>query len=415
MKKLKLLSLVSITPIAIAPIASSCATVIDWYSPNTTFKEVHKFINERSFTICDAAADSMGGWSGVFGTMWLFYHETFEKAKNKYTYYALTNNHVTSGFNESENKDPTRDWNIYFGFQNSSEAASKSNRINEDPICDEISKSIGKDNYYSRFSKTSHAGITHNDNFKPLFTVYIDAQGYGRTNIYCDLTIVRVDFTEFTATETDIKNRLDGLNDYADNHNNYLVEFDNYSNTNSTTMYCGGFPLVYMGDSDSKDPNYIYDDTRTKFQAITFEDVSSDIYSNMSSLINTGKKMTSSDDLDVYDATNTYDYSGGLFSPDWIGKPITDEKTPFGGGASGSLAIRASDVNDVNTYRASGIYWGGMSSSFGDWYFNPHFSPFVLNFGKNVSETNNSNIIKAFFGSDAYNLNKATNYPLYTQ
>ena len=118
MKKLKLLSLVASTPLVIIPLASSSCSIIESYTPTMCYTKVHQYINERSFSICDATLEKDGNWTAIFGTMWLFYHETDKNmCDNGYTYYALTNNHVISGFAEDEEKYKSKVYDLYFGFQ----------------------------------------------------------------------------------------------------------------------------------------------------------------------------------------------------------------------------------------------------------------------------------------------------------
>ena len=78
------------------------------------------------------------------------------------------------------------------------------------------------------------------------------------------------------------------------------------------------------------------------------------------------------------------------------------------------MAIRCTDENDESTYKVTGIYWGGMSSTEPSWYFIPHFSPFALNFGKNLSGIQ-SNIITAFKNSAAFTDNSKTDHKMYEQ
>ena len=414
MKKLKLLSLVASTPLVIIPLASSSCSIIEEYKLDMRYTNVHRYINERSFSICDATLEKDGNWTAIFGTMWLFYHETDENmCDNGYTYYALTNNHVISGFAEDEEKYKSKVYDLYFGFQEDNEAGSENTRINELNVGAQTG--AGKNNEFYIFNKNGHKGIFGNDKFIPIFTTYLQAQTGTKQHIYHDMAVIKVDFSTYTVTETDIKKRLDKLNVYANSHSNYLVQFDDYSDTEESKLFCGGFPLVYAYDFEPKDRRYIYPDKTTKFQSPIFENVNADVYSSMSRIITTGKRVANSDEDKVYDANNDYDEQGGLFTPDWIGKPITDKYTKFGGGASGSLAIRASDEDNPETYKATGIYWGGMTSNVGDWYFNPHFTPFKLNFGRNLSNVDYTEVIKQAFFNNYQEKNKPVNYCIYTQ
>ena len=163
---------------------------------------------------------------------------------------------------------------------------------------------------------------------------------------------------------------------------------------------------------DSEKYKSIYNNA-VKFQSMKFDDCEANVYPNINAIMSKGASWAEETDDVVYDAKNNKDASGSLFSPDWDGPHVTCGKTPFGGGASGSMAIRCTDENDPETYKVTGIYWGGMSGSEkGTWYFQPHFTPFVLNFGKNLDEDINWSIINSFFEQGSYPVNDQM-YPAY--
>ena len=104
-----------------------------------------------------------------------------------------------------------------------------------------------------------------------------------------------------------------------------------------------------------------------------------------------------------------------LLSSDWQGPHVTDLSTRFGGGASGSLAIRTEDPDDETTYKATGIYWGGWHDVDPMTWFAPYFSPFSLNFNKNItSQVSITSIIQQFMNSKAFSQNTPVDYCCYT-
>ena len=232
------------------------------------------------------------------------------------------------------------------------------------------------------------------------------------------MTICKIDFGAFTGNAT-LKARLDRLNTYGSSgtHNGYLVEFDDYSDVTSTsqntTLFAGGYPLKTMGPDT---PESIYSDSTVKFQKQLFKNNKPNYFSNLNSMISYFDWYAGYYGLStVYNAKHTLQSNGCLFSPDWEGEKNYDPATPFGGGASGSLAIKASDPSDVTTYKASGIYWGGWHpSSSATWWFEPYFSPFTLNFGKNINEITYLNIIDQFMNSAAFTTNTPTDDCCYT-
>ena len=375
--KLRFLSILATAPLVALPITTcSCSS----YSPDTNWTPVHEFINERIFSVADVNRST---GSAVFGTLWLFYHDTY--ATNNYTYYAITNNHVTSGFNSLQANGTMSDlFGIYLGYQDAKSASSTNKQI---PFSSISGKKTGEENQYSLIDQTQQRSLSGYTKFKPVFTTYIQSGGY---NYYRDMTIVKVDLNDYKNTDL-AKNRLDDLNAYGNQHDNMLVEFDDYTNTSKSTIYVGGYPVNYMDEHQGS----IYNNA-VKFQSMTFTSCEADIFSSLDAFINYAYNQRSASQESVYNALNTKDNFGSLCSADWNGPHVTNKKTPFGGGASGSMAIRATDINNPDTYKVTGIYWGGMSAEDSNWYFEPHFTPFVFNFGKNLPSGYTWDIIKAF-------------------
>ena len=361
--------------------------------------KVHEFINERTF--------SLRGYnnithSGSFGTMLLFYHETdSSKAKNNYTYYALTNNHVTSGIHGLIDPEDQRaqTLKVAVAYQDWDDAKGESQTIG---LWDDGS---GTPNYYtildSVWDNTSSTG-----KFKTLFTSYLQTTGTVNKKYYRDMTICKVDFGNY-ATSSLAKNRLKNLNDYASTHNNYLMQFDDYSDLDFESgeakdrVFTGGYPLRTFGNQ------YIYD-TATKFQKMVFENNKPSPYTSWIQMIHYFEEYSSKyAESTIYNAACVKQENSYLYSSDWQGPQNYDLTTRFGGGASGSLAIRTNDPDDVSTYKATGIYWGGWSSSLG--YFAPYFSPFSLNFNYAITPwIPTTSIIERFMASDAFTNNTPT-------
>ena len=349
--------------------------------------KVHKFINDRTFSI-----KGYKSGSATNGTMWLFYHDTPAHAGNNYTYFGLTNTHVTSGLWEFAKSYPSP--NISIGYQNwASEAKGETSLI---PYW-EVNNN-GESNQYN----TLDTGWTNasDNNFRTLFTSYIKSDAPWQHEYYRDMTVCYLNLSAYASTP--LGNRLNELNTYADAHNNKLVEFDDYSNietkTTKVNMYSGGYPSKYIDSSAT-----IYTDA-LKFQKPYFEDVHpGHIYMSAYDAIANFDIATRQYKNSLYDATGTYHKDTAfLMSAEFESQDITDGKMKFGAGASGSLAITASDADNEDTYKATGIYWGGYPETDPTFTFNAAFSPFIFNFGKKLEAGTDFNFIERFFDSKAY-------------
>ena len=353
----------------------------------TVDSKIHEFINNRTFTL--RTYDNPGSQYLTFGTMWLFYHETAaDKKLSNYTYYALTNNHVSSGMVGYGTDSP-----ISFAYQNWDDAKGESTTISIDDV-----ETTGNANVYNSLT-SSWGPESTSSKFKTLFTSYLKV---GDNKFYNDMTICKVDFGNYATTSL-ATSRLNDLNTYGNNHNNYLLQFDDYSDVSSeednNTVFAGGYPLSTFGGAS------IYD-RATKFQKMMFKNTSPHVYVNMNTMLYYYRQYASRyGKSTVYNANCELQENSYLYAPDWEGVKNYDLTTKFGGGASGSLAIRASDPSDVSTYKATGIYWGGWHDTPMS-YFEPYFTPFSLNFGKNISDyVSETSIINRFMASDAFSKN----------
>ena len=368
--------------------------------------KIHKFINDRTFAVrCD---DSSQYW---FATFWLFYHETDQnKKQSEYTYYALTNNHVTSGACAIGTSA-----NISFAYQDWDSARGESVTLGL-----RTRATSGNPNVYN--SLTSGWG-TSSSKFNTLFTTYLSAPAKDGTitgKFYRDMTICKIDFGDY-ANKPLATTRLNALNTYGNSHNNFLLPFDSYSDVSALDkrkIYAGGYPNAYL------DRTPIYPDeygkvSATKFQKVILDNMQAQPCADMDTVIRSAKTWSQKySSTTVYNANRVLQSNTWLYSPEWASVPdITEKKMPFGGGASGSLGMYCTDPNDESTYRATGIYWGGMEKAdqYGNFYFETRFSPFKFNFGKNMSGAlSETDIIQWFMNSTAFTNNTPTDYCCYS-
>ncbi|MCF0227365.1 MAG: hypothetical protein HUJ52_00930, partial [Malacoplasma sp.] len=374
------------------------------------------------------------------GTGWLFYHETDpNKKQSEYTYYLLTNNHVTNQFIFGKNcyvqtiKDtkwsPTEEY-LSFAYQNWDDAKGDTKTID---FMSEA-KFEGKSNEYNLLDY-AWTNDSEKDNFSTLLSTYMnftfnydfdidgirnEEESYSKSrHYYPDMTFCKVDFGKYAGTE--LATRLDKLNEYADKHNNRLVEFDDYANTGTNkTLFVGGYPLTYL---DQK-MGTIYENG-TKFQKYLFTNVDEIPTNNIDASLMSiddhydkhGLRDPGDNEIDdgIYDEKDEHDKTYSYNYCPYIEPQYTNEMTlKLGAGASGSLAMTAFDPLNPDTYKATGIYWGVLPGYFPLRYA-PRFAPFSYNFGKNLPTEieNNGNLVKTFFDSDAFKKWKRTNKLLY--
>ena len=232
--------------------------------------KIHEFINERTFSLKYLYFnDDSQKYLNETGTGWLFYHETdINKTHNDYTYYLLTNNHVASSFQhglEIAKLHPEKKQFLGFAYQNWDEARTTTEIFNPNGNDENGSTCV-----YNKL--TDNWTNTKEDKFCTLFTTYVSfvRNGVSR-DFYRDLTICKIDLSDYANTPVG-KNRLDKLNEYANKHNNKLIEFDDYSDLTTyndlRTIYTGGFPFMCIDSSaGSIYPNYFI-----KFQSHIFND-----------------------------------------------------------------------------------------------------------------------------------------------
>ena len=372
--------------------------------------KIHEFINERTFSLRFTFFNKEENeYHSTGGTVWLFARDT-EKADNDYTYYLLTNNHVTSGFMQYLNDlaDPDKGNYISVAYQDWDEAKGDTTIFNfYGNAVDDGSSSV----YNTVCNNWSNST---NDKFCSLFTSYITSNYVDDVDrcYYRDMTFCKIDLSGYAETPL-AKNRLDKLNEYANKHNNWLIEFDDYSDLNTEndvkSLCAGGYPAVFFDQTSG----WIYPNHSIKFQSQIFEDTAPKIYDDLNEMLmdfysygfdeKSGKHFEQ--DL-IYDATGEKHVDDWWCTkPEWISPKIVDKYKPYGPGSSGSLTVRASDLSDPDTYKATGIFWGVNFNDETDpfWWTNAHFTPFTFNYGKDsiLPSDVDWNVISRFYNSDA--------------
>ena len=387
--------------------------------------KIHEFINERTLSLrykyYSEIEEGEGGYWNIGGTGWLFYHETDpNKKKSEYTYYLLTNNHVAGGFQEfleeCKEKYPDELRIISFAYQDWDEAKSTTSTFSFDS-----DGASGSSCVYNRLIESWNN--TTDEKFCTLFTSYIRSN-YGdgvARDYYRDFDICKIDLSYYANTPFG-KNRLDKLNEYADKHDNKLLEFDDYSDLTSDSdvksIYTGGFPIKYADAGAGT----IYPDWFLKYQSQIFNDATPNIYDDMNTMLQDyffhswdDKGKTEQKKLIINTADGQKVDAWRVTVSDWFGQGYTQKKTMFGHGASGSLGLTASDPLNPDTYKASGIYWGRDCNEAPIWTSWARFTPFTLNFGKNLPSGDTEwNIINRFYNSAAFTTNTPTNDFCYT-
>ncbi len=414
MKK-RLLSFCSIlvSSVILTPLITSCSSSNK--ANVSILTNVHKYINERTFSLVGAAEVNPGSgyYSMSYGTCWLLYHIPSEEANDNYSYYALTNFHVASAITQFIANYS----NAYVGYayQTDDEINGDSTRINES-ITDLIySNSACSSQLHLLSSYTNQT--SNNDNFEALYTEYLkfETSFQHQKNTYynfLDLEIVKLDFSDAVelANGQELKNRLDDLNDYASKNSNYVLKFlstdsSEYSyqkinekinnSSENVCFYGGGYPLNnFNGDS-------IYNDSTYKFQYQIFNNIGIKYFYSTDLFQTSAVEMYVGDNNKYYMLGNKGQLSNVYTALNNDYYSVQNDMTlSFGGGASGSLIIYADDVNDSDSYYATGIYWGGVIQSK---RFVSCFSPFYTNFGNSITYNNitltfdNNTFIDDFF------------------
>lgn len=383
--------------ISLPIIATSCACSSSdkEQADDSNLTNVHKWINERTFSIGET--DEME--SGM-GTCWLFYHIS------DYKYYALTNFHV--GFELTNAAYSKRTGKVFYAYQTDDQIGSDKSRFSYDPDTLYNNALPSRLNYFTSFSGGKFDGEDSNtEKFNAVYTEYmtlptdisadqpsIHIGGLDNLRSFFDLDVIMLDFSdEVVKSQASggniLVNRLNDLNDYATKNENYVTKFgsiDDYQSLcnkitagNNASFYTGGFPVAKLNGED------IYLDGTYKYQYQILDGLKWNYfpYQEYTSPFYWLEGYYDNNPINYYtlaDHTQYFDNVGITYALDFISH-TDDGNKAIGGGASGSMAIYASDENDASTYRAMGIYWGGY------YEYDLAFSPFLINYGKEVNLT----------------------------
>lgn len=385
--------------------------------PNSApMNKVHEFINERTFTLT-AAITNDNKISATTGTSWIFYHDKQVDPTNNYIYYAITNFHVIEGIlNWTKAEGRNIPVEIGVGFSNDTDA-----KANKTIDLFDLNKTWVKNPNQANSLKVldlETVAVGTNIPNTILYDQYFNYQNISPTNtaLLMDMAIVKYDFSSFIdsndPTSNDIGKRLTNLNKYADSNNNYVtpiatkVDYDSWSNSSfiASNIYASGYPVVNIkGDkihrnlqfgTSLKSQNFDYDNLSLFHYPIntSYENLIKNVFYNKNTNPNHVVQTIDSDDIPAYTYSNDYQFQ------------TSNSNIEFGGGASGSMGMFATNIDDPNTYKACGIYWGYLyNPAISKYYLS--LSPFLLNWGQSIITPSgqeykaNETFIESFFNN----------------
>lgn len=364
---------------------------------------VHEFINERTFTLTATTTMKNSEQQLVnnycTGTSWLFYHDTSSSTDN-YTYYALTNFHVIEGILSFINSAHYSPVIIGVGFEDFDDA--NSNIPIDLTKLSSTSLETGKANSLGMIPlETLPISSTSTPNmflFDEGWEYYWEWVGdfpfdFGLASFFMDMSVVEYDFGDVVKKypDSDLKKRLDELNSYADNHNNYVTPVataQDYKDAKKysyilSDMYASGFPAARVnGDFIYPNKNFAtslksqnlnrgYISLYREPKNVYFNDIYKYVFYDDKTYEPVKVNSIGRKDFYAFTISNDYYYRN------------SNTNLEFGGGASGSMGVFATDINDPDTYKACGIYWGTTGN-------NLCFSPFLFNWGNTMILPNGS-------------------------
>ena len=267
-----------------------------------------KYIKDRSFSLVSSSM-----YQTMWGTGWIL-----NKMNNQeeYSYYVATNLHVSHPmFFEN-----VTGWKYYIG-DNYSDTNESFNVF--DP------------NYYTELKNID-------DDKNPFMAITCKKEFLSfdsNPNNSIDFEILEVNFANAINENEHLKQKLDNLNTYYNEHG-YINKFSNNSKQEKTG-YCAGFPAS---------SGY-----KTKFVGEKINNLA--VVKNDDEWYHPCATKSDDQKTDIYDASWNY-----------LGKRVHDDEFQLDGGSSGSMLI------DEN-YEVIGIYWGGwLYEQLPD--FQPSFSMF---------------------------------------
>ena len=332
------------------------------------YEHVYSFLNDRTFSI---GVFTNQGY--LLGTTWLFYHVPSNMYGKNYTYYSLTNLHVGGAINYVINdKDSYQSIDTYIclAYQTINEIKNQNvmidfNKFIDDPNQHGSSKVFAID----KIDYTKASVSERTTNYLSLFAQYSTMNGVDETRnrIYMDINVIKLDLSDFVDNDSILKDRLDRLNTYADDHEGRTIDFlDEDKITSVKNLFSLGYPMVKI--NPQKDQNddwtYIINQYCLRAQVINWLDMPNSF--NISS--------------PAFELDRTYHWIQPYLTPNGYGGDITDYPSginllylggsdltivnplnvtkDFGAGASGSCGLYASNINDESTYKVAGIFWG---------------------------------------------------------
>lgn len=385
-----IISGVILTPGAIASIIlSSCSCFGPDISDQDIAKhlQIYDFLNDRTFSIgafWNYSNRPLNMFGYVVGTTWLFYHAPNSLFDNNYTYYALTNLHVAGSIDYYINNTIGRQVNsisdayVCLSYQTIDEIQKSKTLIdfsqfNEHKDQYGSSKTFAIDHVdYSKTPTTS--------NYAPLFAQYSTTDGVDSTiaRRYFDAEVIKLNLDTAAHNDQTLKSRLDRLNEYANQNNNYVLKFQEPNQIdNVKNVYSLGYPMC----KSNFNRVYINDPTHLSAQVIDFSNMGHKIISNFPYDANKRNQdcltptKYGGDNVNWTTEDNAIYLAGtNLSSNDYI-----YASKNWGSGASGSCGLYAENEADQSTYKAMGIFWGMYYNSSAAWI--PAYQSFAYNWG----------------------------------
>lgn len=293
------------------------------------------FIKDRSFSVGGSNSEN-----ACFGTMWMYSHI------EDYKYNCFTNWHVEYGCNEELHATNYRFWSDGIGLLNPSSFS----------------------NYRTFTLKWNHVA-----------TYKID----GSIRYGLDVASASVDFSTCVDALPLLKQKLDLLNDYADNHENELIQtIDSSLITKNTELYLGGYPCQNVW-GNGWDNNLI-----TKWNAVSKFKLNQENPTLHQSWRYDNSFSENTVNHDIGDKIKSI---ANTFNSSYVDKISTDpidlELMKHGAGGSGSMLVCIDENQEICV---AGIYWGGF-------LYSDQHSGLTIGFQcsfEQFNSTNNYNVVK---------------------
>ncbi|WEK83123.1 MAG: DUF31 family protein [Mycoplasma sp.] len=349
--RLKLISLLGAIPAIVVPtiFTTSCGFIhFDDGSTkeSASYDAPHRFINERTFSLRIQSTNYFN-----YGTIWLFYK--LNNDANDYSYYFMTNMHVTSPLIRFNQAGPVK---LALAFENDNDVVNKTLIGNNQ----EVGRTFIASCHYNELTSLNTNQIG-NDKLKIYYNQYFNYDGFVDTpttrRSYNDISVGRLNLNSWKNQSgwNNIAPRLNHLNTYANSHNKWLLQFDDASSKqNLSNIYTAGYPLV---STDEQQP---YGDFSNRLAIQNFDMAYGQEHYGFNDYQNyfyDPKKPEEWSDA-AKNSVKLSNYRRAFYVDDH-----NTENRYFGGGASGSLMISVANPNDPSTYKAEGIYWGTSTTN----------------------------------------------------